>query len=89
MSQEDKLPDGYAIPIHRSLIRPILWMGVPRTIFIGNLLFILLGSILLKTWTVLFVGIASHFLFKYLTSKDHQFFDIFLRAKKHKLYYYR
>ena len=33
MSQKEELPEGYEIPIHRSLVKPLYWMGVPRNLF--------------------------------------------------------
>lgn len=89
MSQSNGDPEGYDIPIHRSLVQPLLWMGVPRNLFLTNIFAVVFGAIFLKTWTVLFIGIGVHFVFKYLGSKDPQFHQVFFRSKSHKLYYYR
>ena len=51
MSQKEELPEGYEIPIHRSLVKPLYWMGVPRNLFIAEILFAVLGGIFMKTWT--------------------------------------
>ena len=88
MSQND-LPEGYEIPIHRSLVQPLFWMGVPRNLFISNILIAILGGLFLKTWTVIFAAIAAHFVFKYFGEKDPQFHLVFWRSRSHKSYYYR
>lgn len=88
MSREN-LPEGYSIPFHRSLTQPILWMGIPRNVFLSNIFFAIFGGILFKSWTIVFIAIAAHFVFKFLAAKDPQFHEVFFRSKNHKLYYYR
>ena len=85
----EKLPEGYEIPIHRSLVQPLFWMGVPRNLFLSNIFFVIFGGIFFKTWTILFIGVALHFIFKFLGQKDPQFHLVFFRSKSHKLFYYR
>ena len=89
MSQKEELPEGYEIPIHRSLVIPLYWMGVPRNLFIAEILFAVLGGIFMKTWTVLFVAVAAHYLFRHLGQQDPQFHQVFWQGKGHKSYYYR
>ncbi|MGL5271566.1 MAG: VirB3 family type IV secretion system protein [Selenomonadaceae bacterium] len=89
MSQKEELPEGYEIPIHRSLVKPLYWMGVPRNLFIAEILFAVLGGIFMKTWTVLFVAVAAHYLFRHLGQQDPQFHQVFWQGRSHKSYYYR
>ena len=89
MRNVEELPEGYEIPIHRSLVQPLYWMGVPRNLFISEILLGVLGGIFFKTWTVIFVLGALHYLFRYLGQQDPQFHLVFLRAREHKNYYYR
>lgn len=86
---QNELPEGYEIPIHRSLVQPLFWMGVPRNLFLLEFFGAVFGGIFLKTWTVIFVAVAAHFIFKYLGEKDPQFHEVFLRSRWHKAYYYR
>lgn len=86
---KQKLPDGFEIPVHRSLVKPMFWMGVPRNIFLSNVFLGILGGIIFKTFLVVVVVVLLHFLFKYLGSKDPQFHLVFWRAKNHKTIYYR
>lgn len=89
MAAREDLPEGYEIPIHRSLVVPRLWMGVPRKMFITELLLGVTGGIFLKTWTVLFVVIGLHYLNRHLTKKDPLYLQVFLRAIRHKKFYYK
>lgn len=86
---KQKLPDGFEIPVHRSLVKPMFWMGVPRNIFLSNVFLGILGGIIFKTFLVVVVVVLLHFLFKYLGAKDPQFHEVFWRAKNHKTIYYR
>ena len=78
MAKNAKLPEGYIIPIHRSLIQPLYWMGVPRTI---------LGGVIFKSFFVPVVALCVHFLFKYLGSKDPDFYKVFWASKSYKKFY--
>lgn len=44
MRNVEELPEGYEIPIHRSLVQPLYWMGVPRNLFISEILLGVLGE---------------------------------------------
>lgn len=74
------LPDGFEVPIHRSLTEPILVAGLPRRFAIllwtpGMVL--ILG--LYQLW-FLPVQLALHGLFAALTKRDPLFFEVFLRS---------
>lgn len=86
---KQKLPEGFEVPVHRSLVKPMFWMGVPRNLFLTNVFIGIFGGIIFKTFLVVAVVVLLHFLFKYLGSKDPQFHEVFWRAKNHKTIYYR
>ena len=85
----DNLPEGYEIPIHRSLVEARLWMGVPRKMFIVEILSAIAGGVFMKTWTVLFVAVGIHYLNRHLTQKDSRFLEVFVRSLQHKKFYYK
>lgn len=86
---EDRLPEGYEVPIHRSMVAPLFWMGVPRNLFLGNVFLAILCGAIFKTLIIVPLAIAIHFLCKYLGQKDPQFHLVFFRARAHRKYYYR
>ena len=86
---KEKLPEGYEIPVHRSLVKPLVWAGVPRDLFLANVFLGILGGVIFKTFLVVVVVVVLHYLFKYLASSDPQFHTVFWRAKSHKTIYYR
>jgi type IV secretion system protein VirB3 len=76
----DSLPEGFEVPIHRSLTEPILVAGLPRgfafLLWTPGMV-IILG--LYQLW-FLPLQLALHFLFAALTKREPHFFEIFLRA---------
>lgn len=81
------LPEGYEIPIHRSLTTPMFWGGVPRNLLILEVIVGVFGGLLLKTFIVPILAVAAHFLFRYLGQQDPQFHEVFWRAKDYKSFY--
>lgn len=81
--------EGYAAPLHRSLVLPIYWMGVPRNLLLAEVFAAILGGALFKTFFIVFLALAAHFLFRYLGARDPQFLEVFLASRKHERYYYR
>lgn len=77
----------WELPVHRSLTKPMYWMGVPRGVLIFEALGGVLGGVLFKTILVPIVLIGVHFLFRYLGQKDSQFMDVFLRYVRHNRFY--
>jgi type IV secretion system protein VirB3 len=74
------LPDGFEIPIHRSLTDPILIAGLPRQLAIllwTPGMVVILG--LYQLW-FLPIQLVLHLLFVYLTKRDPHFFEVFSRA---------
>ncbi len=74
------LPEGFEVPIHRSLTEPILVAGLPRRFAIllwTPGMVIVLG--LYQLW-FLPVQIGLHILFAALPKRDPLFFEVVLRA---------
>jgi type IV secretory pathway TrbD component len=88
MSSDDKYEKIWEIPIHRSLVQPQYWMGVPRNILILEVVLAILGGVIFKTFSVLVLMICTHFIFRYFGRQDPLFHEVFLRALKHKPFYY-
>lgn len=87
MAKNAKLPEGYIIPIHRSLIQPLYWMGVPRNVLLIEIFGTILGGVIFKSFFVPVVALCVHFLFKYLGSKDPDFYKVFWASKSYKKFY--
>ena len=68
-------------PLFRALYVRQTWGGVPRRLFLINVV------IILGTWFIGAIGIALHFLFRYFTSQDADFFDVFTHYLRSKNYY--
>ncbi len=88
MSKKE-LPEGYEIPIHRSVVMPLFWAGVPRNLFLANIFNAIFCVIIFGTSAVIAIAIGLHFIFRYLGKKDPQFHEVFWRARTHKTHYYR
>lgn len=84
-NQED--PEGYVIPVHRSLIDPRLLMGVPRKPAILNGTAIASICLGLQAFWYLPVGIAIHIGMAVLSRYDPQWYDLLIRALKLKQFY--
>ena len=85
--EKRELPEGYVVPIRRSLTQPMLWMGVPRTLLILEFVLALIFGVLFKTIMVVFVIVGIHFVCRFLTHNDPQFHEVFLRYLRNKSYY--
>lgn len=75
-------PDGFEVPLHRSLVEPMLLAGLPRTVAL--VLWTGVGAFafgLHQLW-VLPLGIVLHGAAAAATKADPHFFDIVLVAVK-------
>ena len=77
----------WEIPVHRSLVKPLYWMGVPRAVLILEILFGILCGVIFKTFLVPIMLVCIHFLFRYLGQRDSRFMDVFVRYLRHNRYY--
>ena len=75
-------PEGFEVPLHRSLVEPMLLAGLPRTVAL--VLWTGVGAIafgLHQLW-VLPLGIVLHLAAAAVTTADPYFFDIVILAVK-------
>ncbi|MGD0680257.1 MAG: VirB3 family type IV secretion system protein [Polyangiaceae bacterium] len=73
-------PDGFEVPLHRSLVEPMLLAGLPRTVAL--VLWTSVGAFafgLHQLW-VMPIGIVLHLGAAAATKADPHFFDIVLVA---------
>lgn len=80
--------DVIQVPIHKSLTKRLTWGGVPRLLFMIN---ILIGGMLIiafKSVKIALPLVGLHFLFRYFAQKDPDFFDIFLQYLKTKTFFW-
>ena len=75
------------MPVHRSLTKPVYWMGIPRGLLIIEILLGMLGGLIFKTFLVIVFLVISHAIFKYLGDKDPLFHEVFFRSLRHDLFY--
>jgi type IV secretion system protein TrbD len=84
----DDVPEGYYLPFHRSMTRPILLKGVPRRLAILNGTWTLAFGLGGQVWWVIPVGILFHVLASLGAKWDPWFFDVLLEHIKTKAYYH-
>jgi type IV secretion system protein VirB3 len=81
------LPEGFEVPLHRSLTESILLGGAPRSVAIVNGTFAAAIGIGLQVWIVgLALGLAGHLLAVWGAKVDPQFMDVFARHVKYRSY---
>lgn len=72
----DKIPEGFSVPIHRSLTMPVMLGGLPRHIAILNGTVIISFVLGAHNLWVLPVGILSHLVLVALHKRDAQILPI-------------
>lgn len=72
-------PEGFRIPIHRSLAEPIMMGGVPRNIAIGNGVAVVSFVLGAHNLWVLPIGIMSHIVLVALHRRDKAILSILKR----------
>ena len=75
-------PEGFEVPLHRSIVEPMILAGLPRAVAL--VLWTTVGAFafgLHQIW-VLPIGIALHLAAAAATKADPHFFDIVLVAVK-------
>ena len=83
----EHLPEGYAIPVRRSLTQPILLGGVPRTAAILNGTLAAALGLGLQLWGLgILYYVCAHTLCVLAAARDPQFMDVLVRHIKHKSY---
>ena len=54
---EEKVPDGYYIPAHKSLQEEILWAGVPREFMILNFTLCISIAVMLRIYPFFIISV--------------------------------
>lgn len=80
-------PDGFYMPVHKSITEPMLWGGVPRDFLIVNMTIGMAIGIMLKLYPFLLVTFAAHVVAKMLTKKDALFFKALVKHIKEPRYF--
>jgi type IV secretion system protein VirB3 len=80
-------PEGYRVPIHQSLTVQHLTLGIPRGLCILIWTFCVAMSMPLHTWYAIPPTLFVHIVAKVAAERDPQFWDVFVRAMKHKVLY--
>jgi len=73
-------PEGFDVPLHRSLVEPMLLAGIPRTVAL--VLWTSIGAVafgLHQIWVVP-IGLVLHGAAAAITKSDPHFFDIVMGA---------
>lgn len=81
------LPEGFEVPLHRSLTEPILLAGAPRAVAIVNGTLAAALGIGLQVWLLgILFWVVGHTLAVWGAKSDPQFMDVFARHLKHRAY---
>lgn len=75
----EKLPEGFSVPIHRSLTLPLMLGGLPRKIAILNGTLIISFVVGAHNLWILPLGILSHLILLALHRRDPQILDVLKR----------
>lgn len=85
---QNSLPEGFAIPVRRSLSEPILLGGAPRTAAILNGTLAAAFGLGLQLWALgIAYWIVAHTLCVVLAKRDPDFIDILIRHIKQPSYF--
>jgi type IV secretion system protein VirB3 len=88
MTNTRALPDGYCVPVHQSLIAPILLAGAPRLATIANGTLAAGLGIGLQLWGVgLVFWIIAQGICVFAARRDPQFTEVLVRHIRHRSYY--
>ena len=87
MMQEEVL--GFNVPVHKSLLSPLYWMGVPRNLAIMELACALFFGLLFRKYWVIGITFTVHTLFAFIGRVDPLWYQVLLRYMAHNPYYYR
>ncbi len=92
MNDPETLLDAYEVPIHPSVLRPVLWMGAERRFVILDilgcfLLVVFTGYDLVAMLLIALLGLGVHGLAIELAKQDPQLAEIFLRSLRYQDYY--
>lgn len=77
----------WELPVHRGLVQPVFWGGVPRMVLISEMMFAILGGAIFKTFMVIPVMICVHLIFRYFSQSDPHFADVFFNSLHYEEFY--
>ena len=80
-------PDGFIIPVHKSITEPMLWGGVPRDFLIINATAAMAIGVMLKLYPFIILNVAAHIAAKMVTKKDALFFKALVKHIKEPRYF--
>lgn len=83
--RELTIADGRII---QGLTQPIFWAGVPRDLFLFNLLLAMLMIMIFRFWYFLAFSLVFHVILVYLGKREPYFYEIFWRYNRTKKYYW-
>ena len=79
------LPEGFEVPLHRSLTEPIFVAGAPRAVAIANGTLAAAIGLGLRLWIAgVVLGLLGHSLAVWGARVDPEFLEVFSRHLKHK-----
>ena len=77
---------GFAVPIHQSLIKPLLMCGIPRDLFLLNGTFAM-SFVMMKCYPLVLIKVVIHMIALSFAKKDEQFFEALKRHINDEKYY--
>ena len=80
-------PEGFELPIHQSVIKPQLILGLPRQLALVLYTLVLALSFPLSTWYPIPLGLFLHLIFAAAAKKDSGFWDVFRRSFRYHAFY--
>lgn len=81
------MPEGFAIPVYRSLTEPILMGGVPRAAAIMNGTIAAALGLGLQVWPAgVIYWVVAHSVCAFAAKRDFKFFEVLIRHIRHKNY---
>lgn len=75
----EKMPEGFSVPIHRSLTTPIMLGGLPRTLAILNGTVIISFVLGAQSLWILPIGILTHLVLVAIHRKDPEILTVLKR----------
>ena len=88
MPRSADLPEGFSVPLHRSLTEPILIGGAPRMAAIINGTLAAAIGLGMQLWLVgLVFWLIAHGLSVWMARKDPKFMDVLVRHIRQRSFY--
>ena len=89
---KDTIPEGFEVPLHKSVAEPILWMGLPRPILFAisltTIMLVVIFQISYMSIIAIIHGISAYIACLQLTNRDPEFYKVILKNSVYKKHYY-